>query len=166
MSTSRRQLLAGAALFAPVLPSSAFAAAPALEVWKNGGCALRLEIGAFARLGPGKIQLLETIAQKGSIPSAAHTMGMSDQRASYLADSLNQAFRQPVVTTPEDGQAAELTDFGRKLIERYRAMEDKALRAIGEDLAALETELRDTPNPALTSGFKPTPAEKAPCENS
>ncbi len=38
---------------------------------------LRILIGAATALGPGKVDLLESIAETGSISAAARTMGMS-----------------------------------------------------------------------------------------
>lgn len=109
---------------------------------------LRLDFDDDARLGPGKIALLEGIAEHGSIAAAGRALGMSYRRAWLLVDSLNQCFREPVVVTQHGGRgggAAELSAFGRRLIGRYRAMEDAARRAIGEEIAAIENDLRLSP---------------------
>jgi molybdate transport system regulatory protein len=45
-----------------------------------------------ARIGPGKIALLESIRDTGSISAAARDMGMSYKRAWLLLDTINQAF--------------------------------------------------------------------------
>ena len=107
---------------------------------------IRIEIGAVVRLGPGKVRLLELIAERGSISAAGRAMEMSYRRAWLLIDTLNKAFRQPVVATQPGGRAdqrAAITPFGHEVIRRYRAMEAAAREAMEEHLAALEADLRD-----------------------
>ncbi|MBM3583935.1 MAG: LysR family transcriptional regulator [Alphaproteobacteria bacterium] len=102
---------------------------------------LRIDLKPDGRLGPGKIALLERIDATGSISAAGRAMGMSYRRAWQLVDSLNQCFRESVVTTSQGGAAgggAALTPFGRGLIERYRAMERAATRATARHLTALQ----------------------------
>ena len=50
---------------------------------------LRIVMGKGLMLGPGKIDLLEAIARKGSISPAAREMDMSYRRAWLLVDALN-----------------------------------------------------------------------------
>ena len=107
---------------------------------------IRIEIGAVVRLGPGKVRLLELIAELGSISAAGRAMEMSYRRAWLLIDTLNKAFRQPVVATQPGGRAdqrAAITPFGREVIRRYRTMEAAAREAMQEELAALEADLCD-----------------------
>jgi molybdate transport system regulatory protein len=107
---------------------------------------LRIEIGDVVRLGPGKVRLLELIAELGSISAAGRAMAMSYRRAWLLIDTLNKAFRDPVVATQPGGRAdrrAAITPFGRRVIRRYRTMEAAARDAMADDLAALEADLRD-----------------------
>lgn len=107
---------------------------------------LRIEIGDVVRLGPGKVRLLERIAERGSISAAGRAMQMSYRRAWLLIDTLNKAFLEPVVATQPGGRAdrrAAITPFGREIIRRYRAMEAAARDAMADDLAALEADLRD-----------------------
>lgn len=106
---------------------------------------LRLYLSSDRPLGPGKIRILESIRDGGSISEAARGMRMSYRSAWLLVDSMNTQFKQPVVTTTLGGRgggSAMLTDFGAKLIRTYRAMEREARRAIAKDLAALERQLR------------------------
>jgi molybdate transport system regulatory protein len=106
---------------------------------------LRLYLGDDRPLGPGKIQVLELIRDGGSISEAARVMKMSYRSAWQLVDSMNAAFRQPVVSTTLGGRgggAATVTDFGVELIRRYRAMERATQRAIAKDLDILEHSLR------------------------
>lgn len=109
---------------------------------------LRLYLSSERPLGPGKISILESIRDGGSISEAARGMRMSYRSAWLLVDSMNAQFNQPVVTTTLGGRgggSATLTEFGASVIERFRAMERATERAIAKDLAALERSLRTPP---------------------
>lgn len=113
---------------------------------------LRVDFGAFGAIGPGKIRLLELIGEHGSISTAGRTMKMSYRRAWLLVESLNLAFREPVVSTQRggsDGGGATLTAFGRDLIARYRAIETEAATAVEKNLRALGSALAKKPPAAL-----------------
>jgi molybdate transport system regulatory protein len=93
-----------------------------------------------ARIGPGKVKLLECVRDTGSISAAAREMAMSYKRAWLLLDSMNQAFAEPVVTGAPGGRrggGATLTPFGRALLDRYKHIEKMATEAARSDLAAL-----------------------------
>jgi molybdate transport system regulatory protein len=88
-------------------------------------------------MGPGKAELVERIAETGSISAAARGLGMSYRRAWQLVEALNRDFREPVVLTSIGGTrggGAQVTPFGRKLAAEFRRMEDKASAAIADDL--------------------------------
>jgi molybdate transport system regulatory protein len=109
---------------------------------------LRLYLSHDRPLGPGKVQVLESIRDRGSISEAARGMKMSYRSAWLLVDSMNSLFRKPVVNTTLGGRgggSATLTDFGADVIRRYRSMERATQQAIAEDLAALERDLRSSP---------------------
>jgi molybdate transport system regulatory protein len=109
---------------------------------------LRLDFGETVRIGPGKVRLLELIAELGSISAAGRAMSMSYRRAWLLVDSLNQAFVEPVVATRPGGKAdkrAELTVFGRQVVDRFRDMEATAWKAIARDVHALEHAIKADP---------------------
>ena len=59
------------------------------------GLTLRVLGRSGAAMGPGKAELIERIAQTGSISAAAREMGMSYRRAWQLVESLNRTFREP-----------------------------------------------------------------------
>ena len=106
---------------------------------------LRLYLTPDRPLGPGKVKILESIRDGGSISEAARMMKMSYRSAWVLVDSMNTLFRKPVVNTTLGGRgggSAMLTDFGADVIRRYRAMERAARRAVAKDLVALERNLR------------------------
>ena len=101
------------------------------------GLTLRILGRGSPAMGPGKAELVERIAQTGSISAAARAMGMSYRRAWQLVEALNAAFREPVVVTAvggERGGGARVTPFGKRLVAQFRAMEDKASAAIAADV--------------------------------
>ena len=106
---------------------------------------LRLYLNSDRPLGPGKVKILESIRDGGSISQAARGMKMSYRSAWLLVASMNALFKQPVVDTTLGGRgggAAKLTPFGADVIQRYRSMERATRRAIAKDLAALERSVR------------------------
>jgi molybdate transport system regulatory protein len=109
------------------------------------GLTLRILAAGAPAMGPGKAELVERIAQTGSISAAARAMGMSYRRAWQLVEALNQAFRQPVVLTAVGGQrggGAKVTAYGLQLVRRFRAMEEKASAAIAADVRRYAAHLR------------------------
>jgi len=116
---------------------------------------IRIRFDGDHSLGPGKAQLLEAVAEHGSISAAARAMGMAYRHAWELIDDLNQCFREPVVTTVAGGRSgggAALTPFGADLLARFRAMEEAAQRAVARDLAALDRQRAPAaPSPRKTS---------------
>jgi molybdate transport system regulatory protein len=106
---------------------------------------LRLYLSHDRPLGPGKVQVLESIRAGGSISEAARGMKMSYRSAWLLVNSMNSLFRKPVVNTTLGGRgggSATLTEFGADVIRGYRSMERATRRAIAKDLAVLERNLR------------------------
>ena len=106
---------------------------------------LHVHLGEEHSLGPGKVQLLETVRELGSISAAARSMGMAYRHAWDLIDDLERCFRKAVVETASGGRAgggARLTPFGAEVIRRFRAMERVANAAMAKELRALERELR------------------------
>jgi molybdate transport system regulatory protein len=100
-----------------------------------------LVLNSGSRIGPGKAALLESIQSTGSISAAARAMGMDYKRAWQLIDSLNQAFKSPVVertTGGAGGGGAVLTELGADLVARYRRLEAEAGKFAAEDLKVLE----------------------------
>jgi len=108
------------------------------------GLSLKLRLSDERALGPGKVRLLELIAETGSISAAGRAMTMSYRRAWLLVDELNHTFRKPVVVSRPGGTAgggAELTAFGREVVRRYRAIEARISTASRTHLEALERAL-------------------------
>lgn len=109
------------------------------------GLTLRVMRGRKPALGPGKAELVERILETGSISAAARAMGMSYRRAWQLVEGMNRACREPVVITAVGGKrggGAEVTAFGRRLVQLFRRMEARASQAIAADLRRFENYLR------------------------
>jgi molybdate transport system regulatory protein len=105
---------------------------------------LRVVFEGEHSLGPGKVQLLEAVAETGSISAAARSMEMAYRHAWVLIEDLNQCFGEPVVATATGGRTgggAKLTPLGRELVRRFRALERRARRAVAADVAAIEARI-------------------------
>ena len=105
---------------------------------------LRIDFDEGRALGPGKVRLLELVAETGSISAAGRAMDMSYRRAWVLVSALNRTFRLPVVATRGGGAGgggASLTPFGEALVRRYREMEETARQAVAGHMAELEQAL-------------------------
>lgn len=101
-----------------------------LRVYRDDGIAL----------GPGKIALLEAIADTGSISAAARQLGMSYRRAWLLVDEVNRMLHPTAVNTATGGArggGAALTPLGQRLVKHYRAVEEVARAAAAADIRAL-----------------------------
>ena len=98
------------------MPKSNASSLPSLSV--------RIDLSDEGRIGPGKIQLLESIKACGSISAAGRAMDMSYKRAWDLVDEINRICRQAAVerqTGGKNGGGAVLTPFGTSLIARANA---------------------------------------------
>lgn len=101
---------------------------------------LRITLSDDFYVGPGRADLMELIAETGSISEAAKRMGMSYKRAWGLVQALNDGWGAPLVETARGGAAqggAVLTDDGREVLSRYRRMQQKTRDAIATDVEAL-----------------------------
>ena len=70
-------------------------------------------------IGAGKMQLIQLINLKGSISSAAKTMGMSTKRADKLLKSVEDAFANPVVIKQKGNKGTIISTFGMELLDKY-----------------------------------------------
>ena len=101
---------------------------------------LRLATAGGEWIGPGKADLLQHIAETGSIAAAGRRMGMSYNRAWGLVETLNAMFAGPLVVASRGGAGrggAELTDDGAEILRLYRVMQDKAEVALEEEVLAI-----------------------------
>jgi molybdate transport system regulatory protein len=101
---------------------------------------LRLTFRDGCWIGPGKADLLQGIAETGSIAAAGRRMKMSYKRAGSLAEALNAMFNGPLIASSRGGAGhggASLTDLGQQVLGHYRALQSRAANAGGADIAAL-----------------------------
>jgi molybdate transport system regulatory protein len=113
---------------------------------------LTLILKSGARIGPGKAALLESVRDTGSIAAAARSMGMDYKRAWLLIDSLNRAFKDPIVeraTGGFGGGGAHLTALGEDLLARYRRLEAATADLAASDLDELEHRARADAGPKV-----------------
>lgn len=99
------------------------------------------ELGSF--LGETRIRLLEEIERHGSISQAAKHVPLSYKAAWDAVDAMNNLAERPLVersTGGRHGGGTRLTDYGRKLVALYRAVEaeyqsalDRLAARLGED---------------------------------
>ncbi|HJM52181.1 MAG TPA: LysR family transcriptional regulator [Alphaproteobacteria bacterium] len=107
---------------------------------------VRVAFGSLYPLGPGKLALIEAIAEAGSISAAARSLGMSYRRAWLLVDATNRSFRQPLVETATGGRGgggARVTAAGHQALALYRRIEDIAVASVREEVAAFSALLAD-----------------------
>ncbi|RWR46263.1 LysR family transcriptional regulator [Sinirhodobacter ferrireducens] len=106
---------------------------------------LRLYYGKLV-FGPGKADLLQAIAEEGSISAAGRRMGMSYKRAWSLVEEMNDAFAEPLVLSARGGAhggGAQLTSTGQAVLADYRALMARLLADGADEIAAIGARLRD-----------------------
>lgn len=105
---------------------------------------IRLDLAPGVRLGPGKADVLEGIAETGSIAASGRRLSMSYKRVWGIVEELNRLFDAPLVAAAKGGRAgggAALTDLGETVLARYRRIQDAASRAATAEVAALRRRL-------------------------
>jgi molybdate transport system regulatory protein len=103
--------------------------------------AVHIDLASAARIGSGKIRLLELVDQTGSISAAGRAYRMTYKQAWTTLDELNRTFRSPVMTAAPGGRhggGARLTDFGREVVRRFRELELDANALARRHLDVLE----------------------------
>jgi molybdate transport system regulatory protein len=113
---------------------------PAEPVSLSDRLSIRLDLASGARIGPGKIAVLEEIGRSGSISAAGRALRMSYRRTWELVEDLNRSLGAPVVETAAGGSGgggAVLTQVGKAVIERYRAIQMDTALAARKHLVAL-----------------------------
>jgi molybdate transport system regulatory protein len=107
---------------------------------------LRIVFRKGLAIGPGKIDLLAAIETHGSIAAAGRAMKMSYQRAWSLIDELNGMFAEPVVAVSRGGAergGSRLTDVGKSVLERYRAIETTTASVCETELSGIADLLKE-----------------------
>ena len=101
---------------------------------------IRMRFDDQARIGPGKVALLEGIERTGSIAAAGREMGMSYRRAWLLVDAVNAMFEEPAVATAAGGAhggGSTLTPLGAALVAAYRQVERDTLVSMEKHIGPL-----------------------------
>ena len=109
---------------------------------------LRVQYGDGFAIGSGKADILQAVAESGSISAGARSLEMSYRRAWLLIDAMNQCFREPVVDTATGGKGgggAQITPFGLQVLKAFRAMASNAMAAAAKEMPAFSKLLRKTP---------------------
>jgi molybdate transport system regulatory protein len=100
-----------------------------------------IDIDGEKFFGPGPAQLLDLIDREGSIAKAAKQMGMSYKKAWDLITDLNARGRTPYVISRKGGDkggGAEVTETGKKVLSKYKALEARLQSVLEEEKAILK----------------------------
>ena len=76
-------------------------------------------------ISEGRVQLLKTIEQTGSLNKAAKVMSISYQKAWKMLDTTNKSSEKPLIETKiggSKGGGTVLTSYGKNLIEAYESI--------------------------------------------
>lgn len=106
---------------------------------------IRLVFGKGRMIGPGKADLLDGIAETGSIAAAGRRMGMSYKRAWTLVETLNDMFAEPLVESARGGAqggGARLTEAGVAILAAYRRLEAASVEAAAKEVAEITARIR------------------------
>lgn len=96
-----------------------------------GRLSVHTELGAF--LGDTRIRLLEAIERHGSIARAAKAVPLSYKAAWDALDAMNNLADEPLVESSVGGArggGTRLTDYGRRLVALYRAVDQEYREAV------------------------------------
>jgi molybdate transport system regulatory protein len=101
----------------------------------------RIYLASGARIGPGKVAILEEIARSGSIAAAGRSLGISYRQIWKLLEELNDTLGSPVVAGIKggaDGGGSTLTPLGKEVVDCYRAIEGECAVVVHEHLLDFE----------------------------
>lgn len=105
---------------------------------------LRVDLASGARIGPGKVAVLNEIARTGSISAAGRALKMSYRRTWALVEEMNTSLSAAVVEASSGGQGgggAKLTAAGQAVIDCYQAIAADCEAASIRHFAALNAAL-------------------------
>lgn len=111
----------------------------------------RIQIKHAVAIGPGKADVLQCIAETGSIAEAGRRLGMSYQTVWSLVRSMNRDFVGPLVSKQRGGAAgggAALTPLGEQVLALYRDIEARAQAAVAPQIEQLLQLIRTEPDTA------------------
>lgn len=100
-----------------------------------------IDIDGEKFFGPGRAELLELIEEEGSISKAARRMGMSYKKAWDMVDEMNTRSRKPFLVLRKGGEkggGAELTETGKKVVQKYKGLMAKLDAIVEKDTEILK----------------------------
>lgn len=104
------------------------------------GLSIRIDFATGAKIGPGKVAVLEEIGRTGSISAAGRALAMSYRRTWLLVEEMNVTLGKPVVETSAGGSGgggASLTKLGKAVIAEYRAIQAESAALARKHFATL-----------------------------
>lgn len=113
---------------------------------------LSIDAGMGAAFSDVRIRLLEAIERAGSISQAAKAVPLSYKAAWDAIDTMNNVAPRPLVLRVAGGRqggGTRLTDYGRRMVAMYRALELETQAALERAAARL-----DQDGPADIAGFR------------
>ena len=84
-----------------------------------------IETDELTFLGNGRIRLLKTVQELGSLNKAAKALNISYKKAWDLIKSVNHAAEEPLTKTTTGGSGGggmQLTTYGIRMIAQYEAL--------------------------------------------
>ncbi len=99
------------------------------RIWIEG------EEGVF--LGEGRIKILKTIQEEGSLSKASKSLGISYKKVWNLVDSINKNALAPIViknTGGEGGGGTIITPYGQKMITVFEKINQNCWDFLNEEL--------------------------------
>ena len=105
----------------------------------------RVQLKHAVAIGPGKADVLQAIAETGSLAESGRRLGMSYQRVWSLVRAMNNDFVEPLVLTQRGGSAgggAQLTPTGAKVLKVYMGIAQEAEQAVATRLPELVALIR------------------------
>jgi molybdate transport system regulatory protein len=100
---------------------------------------IEAEKGTF--LGNGRIQLLEKVAETGSINDAARSLKMSYRKAWSLLDSMNEQAPAPFIIKSAGGSGGGgtmVTEAGLQAIDKFNKLNEKCRQFLEMELSKIE----------------------------
>lgn len=92
-------------------------------------------------LGEGRVHLLKAIDETGSLSKASKSLNISYKKAWQLLDSVNKSAKKPVTINSiggKGGGGAELTDYGKSLVEVFDEINRNCWAFLDKELAKIE----------------------------
>lgn len=102
------------------------------------GCRVWIAGEAGPYLGEGRVRLLESVRDAGSISGGAYAMGMSYKKAWRLIQSMNEKAHTPLVNRSAGGQkggGTTLTEEGERVIQAFKTIKSQCNEFLEQKLA-------------------------------